>query len=566
MSDGRRVISSARMIAVCTLMSRVTGLARDMVMMQVFGAARINDAFQFAFQIPNLFRRLFAEGAMSAVFIPVFTTTLEQEGRRSAWALLARTLALLATVLIIVVILGELVVLAAWFFLPGATTVATDPTATAQPAARQLQLALTALMLPFMLTICILALLSSVLNCVGSFVPGALAPLALNIVMLVGVLVIGPLLSRDDLSVQIYGVAASVLVAGVIQLLLLVPALRANRIRIGWRFDPREPKVRRIIALMGPVLLGQGVLVIGVFLDTFVCLLLTHNVGEPVTGRFLGLSFTYPLQEGAVSVLTVAQRLYQFPLGVLAVSLAIAAFPTFSRLAAREDWTSWAEQVRASLRLTIFVGLLAGAMMWLVSEPIVRLLFEYRRFDAEDTARAARVLMLYGVGMWAFCAQHIVLRAFYSISDVRTPLRISCVLVPLNLILSIVLVWFEPIREAAFAIASSFTASISVVVGLVFLQRRTNANILNRSGAVAIVKMLLAAGAAMASVWLVRPLLFAPRPGAPGLATDLLQRAVDVGGSLTTGVLVCFAAALLLGLPEPRQVLSRWRKRGTSIT
>ena len=554
------------MIAVCTLMSRVTGLARDMVMMQVFGAARINDAFQFAFQIPNLFRRLFAEGAMSAVFIPVFTATLEKEGRQSAWALLARTLALLATVLIVAVILAELVVLAAWFFLPGATTVGADPTAAAQPAARQLQLALTALMLPFMLTVCILALLSSVLNCVGSFVPGALAPLVLNVVMLIGVLLIGPLLSRDDLSVQIYGVAASVLVAGVIQLLLLVPALRANRVRIGWRFEPREAKVRRIIGLMGPVLLGQGVLVIGVFLDTFVCLLLTHNAGEPATGGFLGLSFTYPLEEGAVSVLTVAQRLYQFPLGVLAVSLAIAAFPTFSRLAARQDWTSWAEQVRGSLRLTIFVGLLAGAMMWLVSEPIVRLLFEYRRFDAEDTARAARILMFYGVGMWAFCAQHIVLRAFYSVSDVRTPLRISCVLVPLNLILSIVLVWFEPIREAAFAIASSITASISVAVGLIILQRSTNANILNRSGAVAIVKMLLAAGAGMASVWLLRPLLFAPRPVAPGLATDLLQRAVDVGGSLATGVLVCFAAAFLLGLPEPRQVLSRWHKRRDSET
>jgi putative peptidoglycan lipid II flippase len=174
--------------------------------------------------------------------------------------------------------------------------------------------------------------------------------------------------------------------------------------------------------------------------------------------------------------------------------------------------------------------------------------------------------MLYGVGMWAFCAQHIVLRAFYSISDVRTPLRISCVLVPFNLILSIALVWFEPIREAAFAIASSITASINVVVGLVILQRSTNVNILNRSGAVAIGKMLLAAGAAMASVWLVRPLLFALQSGAPGLATDLLQRAVDVGGSLATGVLVCFAAALLLGLPEPRLVLARWRKRRDSET
>ena len=178
MPPGRSVISSAKLIALCTLISRITGLARDILLAQAFGLGWVQDAFAYAFQVPNLFRRLFGEGAMAPVFVPTFTKTLETEGRDAAWKLLARTLALMTLALSATVVVLWLVIAVVWYFLP------VDP---AQAAARELLLSLTALMLPFMLTICLVALLSAILNCVGSFGPAALAPVLLNLTMIAGI-------------------------------------------------------------------------------------------------------------------------------------------------------------------------------------------------------------------------------------------------------------------------------------------------------------------------------------------------------------------------------------------
>ncbi|MCA9269389.1 MAG: murein biosynthesis integral membrane protein MurJ, partial [Planctomycetales bacterium] len=416
------VVSAARFVAICTLASRVTGLARDMLMTQVFAITWVYDAFNYAFLIPNLFRRLFGEGALSAAFVPTFTHALEREGRESAWRMLARTLALLTVALSVVVILIEAIVLA------GALT------ATAENTARTLKL--TAIMTPFMLTICVVALFSSILNCLGSFVPAALTPLLLNIGMIVGVLWSGQI-NADDPQRRVVIVAISVIVAGVIQILVLIPALRRRGAPLGWRWEPGDPQVRRMLALMAPIAVGQGVLLLSTFLDAQLCLLLTRAAEGSAQASFLGVAFQYPLEPGALSALSVAQRLYQFPLGVLGISLAVSVLPALTRQVAREDWQSWREQSRASFRMAVFLGLLSGALMVALSEPIVRMLFEYRRFAASDTARVAPVLAWYGVGMWAFCSNHIVLRMFYSLGDVRTPLRISCALVPFNLALSV---------------------------------------------------------------------------------------------------------------------------------
>lgn len=545
MAEQRSIISSARLIGMVTLVSRITGMARDMALSRVFGAGWVPDAFAFAFQFPNLFRRLFAEGAMAAVFVPTFTRTLDEEGRDSAWQLLGRTLSLLASTLITLIVAIEIVIAAIWYFSSGDGTQGV--------ASRRLLLSLTALMLPFMLTICTLALFSSILNCVGSFVPAAVTPMILNIVMIAGIYGLGPLMSEHDPAIQIYGVAISVLVAGAAQILFLMPAMRANGVPWRWQFKPRDKTVRRMLAMMGPVVLGQGVLLLGVFLDACVCWFLSHVSGTPASANYLGFRFEYPLAEGALTVLTYAQRLSQFPIGVLAISVGIAALPTFSRLAGRNAWPEWGREVSMSLRLTIFGGLLAGCMILLLSEPIVRLLFEYGRFTPDDTQRAGRVLTFYGLGMWAFCANHIVLRAFYSISDVRTPLVINCVLMPLNLALSLALVWFESIREAAFAISGALTAATSMIVGLIILQRRLHAPIFGADLLAAVLRMLAAAVLAMAAVWWLRPLVFAP---AQAHGPPVWARAWDVFGSLGVGVAIYFLVAELLRLPEARMLLA----------
>jgi putative peptidoglycan lipid II flippase len=542
MPEHRPVVSSAKLIAGCTLTSRVTGLIRDMLLVHTFGATWVLDAFLFAFQFPNLFRRLFGEGALAAVFVPKFTHMLETEGRPSAWQLLARTLALLSAAIIVVMLVIEGIVLAIWLLKPGVD---------------QTILALTALMLPFMLTICVVALFSSILNCLGSFVPAALMPVVLNIVMIAGIVGLGPAIGGHDPQRQIFGVAISVLVAGVAQLALLRPVLRGHGVALGWSFQPRDPDVRQMLHNVLPVLFGQGVLLVSTFLDAAICAAFTHVEGRPVEATFFGFSFVYPLKEGALSAVTVAQRLYQFPLGVLGISLAVAALPTFSRLATHRDWPGWTHEVTRALRLALFAGLLTGGLMIVLAEPIVRLLFEYRKFDAEATARAARVLTFYGFGMWAFCVQHIVLRGFYSVGDVRTPVKISCVLVPINLAMSLVLIWLDGIREAAFAISTSLTSTLTVLVGMALLQRRTQTRLVGGALFWGALRMLVAAGV---SAWAAS----AVRSWWQSGLTDLVgagvgRRAIDTLGALALGCAVFLVLSWLLRLPEARLLL-RYRR------
>lgn len=540
----RSVVTSAKLIALCTLLSRITGLARDILLARAFGLAWVQDAWIYAFQFPNLFRRLFGEGAMAAAFVPTFTRTLEAEGRPAAWQLLARTLALMTVVLTIVILLIAAIIALIWFWSTGPGEVL---------AARRLLLSLTALMLPFMLTICILALLSSILNCVGSFVPAALAPVVLNLCMIAGIAWLAPALHPEDDQRQVRVIALTVVGAGILQLLLILPILRAHGVQLGWRLEFRDPGVQRMLRLLVPVLLGQGVLVFGVFLDAQVCVLLTHKAGTPDTAHVLGLAFAYPLEEGALSAVTYAQRLYQFPLGVLVISLSTAALPTFTRLATREDWPTWSRHVQQSLRLAVFEGALAGAMMIVMPDAIVRLLFERGDFTAADTERTARVLVLYGFGLWAFCAQHLVVRAFYSRHDVRTPLLISVVLLPLNVLLNLTLVWFDGLREAAFALSSGITATLAVVSSALILHRRVTARVIDGVLLLGIAKTLAAAVLAGGAVVLLRdPWQRVVDQVPPGL----LANSVETLGLLALGTVTFLVAAALLRLPEVRLILA----------
>jgi putative peptidoglycan lipid II flippase len=549
MKPGRSVVSTAKLIALCTLASRVTGLIRDILLAQVFALGWVADAFAYAFQFPNLFRRLFGEGALAPVFIPAFTRTLHNEGRPAASALLSRTFALMTVALVGVVFLVELIVAAVWLLAP------VEPSAV---DARRLLLSLTALMLPFMVSICLLALFSAILNCVGSFVPAAIAPILLNLAMIVALAWLAPRVSPGDTESaragQAYVVAGAVLVAGAAQLLIVWPVLRRHGVRPGWRFEPRDAGVQRLLRLLPPVALGQGVLAFGVFLDSQICILLTHKSGTPAAADWFGLRLRYPLDEGALAALSYAQRLYQFPLGVLAISLATAALPTFSRLAAVGDWAAWTGEVRRSVRIAIFEGIFAGTMMIVLAEPIVRLLFQRGNFTAADTHRTAYILAWYGLGLWAFCAQHMVMRAFYSLGDVRTPLRISVAVLPLNVAITLALVWRPALREAAFAIASATTAGLAVVVGLAMLQHNRAARLIDRESIWAIGRMLLAGGVA-ATVILALRLIWPGRGTAA--APGLLERSVETLGQLGLGGAVFLAAARFLDLSELEAVMPR---------
>jgi len=539
MAGGARFLGSAKLIAFCTLGSRITGLARDITLNYVYGQRWVQDAFNYGFLLPNLFRRLFGEGALAAVFIPVFTDVLETKDRSAAWLLLGRVTGLMALVLVILTIALELVLFAIWQVAPGG-------------AMRQLQIALSAVMMPFMITVCLLALFSSILNCLDHFAAPALLPVVLNLFIIFGALAVGPWIGAA-LEKQIYGVAIAVVVAGVVQLFMLMPVLRRHGVRFRLSLHTRDPELRQILRMFLPILLGQGVLLFNVFFDAQICTFLTRGPEAPATFNMFGKSVAYPLEEGALSAVNNAQRLYQFPLGVLAISLATAAFPAFSRCASRHDWDGLRGAIGQSLRVAIFEGLPSGIVLIVLAEPIVSLLFEHGRFGPEQTVRAAAVLRWYGIGMAAYCGQHILLRGFYSLKDTLTPMWISCFLVALNIVLNLTLIW--SLREQVFGLTTATTATLHLVISVWLLRRRLHGRMGGRAVAGSLLRAVAAAAAAGASAWWLLDLLRNTDLPLDGLAL----RAVHVFAPLITAGIVYLLVALTLRMPEVSWLLRRSR-------
>lgn len=527
-SQPSRFVGSARILAVCTLCSRFTGLARDMVMNYVFGQGWVQDAFNYGFIIPNLFRRLFGEGALSAVFVPVFTQVLDQKGRTAAWLLLGRVTGLMALALSVVVLLLEGGALLIGMFAHNVS---------------HLHLGLTAVMAPFMLGVCIVALFSSILNCLHHFTVPGLLPIVLNTMIIIGALVVGPMLGTA-LDEKVYGVGYCVLVASALQLAIIVPVLRRHGVHFRMSLDLKDPDVRRMLRLFVPVVLGQGVLLFNAFFDTQICTTLTQSPHGPATFSLFGSQIAYPLRGGALSAMNNAARLYQFPLGVLAISLATAAFPMFSLYASRKDFDGLRGAVAQALRLAIFVGAPSGLMLMILGKPIISLLFQHGRFDAADTQRAANILIWYGLGMTAYCCQHILLRGFYSLGDVMTPMKVSCVLVVVNLVTTLSLIWY--FKERVFGMSTALTSFLHVCVTVYLLRSRLGGRMGARKIVASAVRTVVATIAAGLCAWFAYHKLAT-------MSLDVaptLRDAIHVFGPLGLAVVAFFGVGLALRMEE----------------
>ena len=543
MAQDSRYLGSAKLIAICTLTSRITGLARDIVLNRTFGQNWVQDAFNYGFLIPNLFRRLFGEGALSAVFVPVFTDVLDKDGRPAAWTLLGRVTSLLVITLSILTIVLELAALAIWHFSPGGPM-------------RSLQIGLSAVMLPFMISICVLSLFSSILNCVGHFTIPALMPIVLNALNIVGVLFVGPRIG-EALEQQIYGVALSVLAASVLQVILIIPVMKRHGVELKLLGGFSDPHVRHMRRVFLPVVIGQGVLLLSVFLDSQICTFLTRGPDDPPSRTIFGMHVEYPLQEGALSAVNNAQRLYQFPLGVLAISLATAAFPMFSLYATRKDFAGLRHTLGQSLRVAMFEGMPCGLLLVVLAQPIISFLFEYGRFTHEDTTRAAWVLVWYAIGMPAYCCQHILLRGFYSLKDTLTPMWIGCGLVALNLTINLSLVWHPRLHEAAFGLGTAITTTIHVGISFWFLRRAMQGRIGFRSIVASALKTTIATALAGAAAWML--LGWVKESSFPTTITHsvLAIRAVRVFIPLGGAMLVYLAVARIIRMEELSLLLPR---------
>ena len=524
-----RLAKSAGLIGLATMTSRVLGLARETVLAAVFGASASMqmDAFNVAFRIPNLLRDLFAEGAMTAAFVPTFTRTLETQGREAAW----RVGNLVMNALLVVT--GVLVV-AGMIFAPGITLALADDKFTSREGALDLTIQLTRIMLPFLTTLAVAAAMMGMLNSLRRFFVPALSPSMFNVASIFSAVALVPLMPRFGLE-PIVGIAVGTLLGGLGQILVQWPSLR----REGFRFQPivsfRDPVVREILRLMAPATFGLAAVQVNVFVNTHLA-----------TGQ----------EQGAVSWLQYAFRLMYLPIGLFGVSIATASLPDISRHAATDDLRSIQGTVSRALRMMLMLNVPATIGLMVLAEPIVALIYQRRAFTAYDTASTAAALMFYAPGLLGYSAVKIASPTFYSLRDSRTPVIVSVISIAANLAINLVLVRVLGYRGLALGTASA--AILNAVVLLWLLHGRLG-GLDGRRVTTAFVKITCAsvfmgAAAYFAGAWL---------GGLPSLHGET-GKFVRVSLSIVTALIALAVSARLLRIDEftdaTARVVQRFRR------
>lgn len=442
-------------VSAMTVLSRVLGLVRDIAMARLFGLSPIMDAFTVAFRIPNLSRKLFGEGALATSFIPIFTRELQPADRTTAWVLASAVLGWLTLFLSLLVVAGEWG-LAAWIWWGSVS------------AETRILIELTALMLPYLVLICVASQIGAVLNSLGQFRWPATVPVILNLVWLIGVWWVTPWFATDEAKARAMGVC--ILVSGVLQVVVQWPALRQSGFRFHWDWQPVRPQVKEILKAMLPVVLGLSITQVNTFSDSLIAWGFSYPVGDSQATMPLWGNARYPLEAGAVSALYYGERMYQFPLGVFGVALGTAIFPLLARHAARGEMDSLRDDLSLGMRLVLVIGVPASAALVWLAHPIARCLFERGEFTAADTARTAQIIAAYGCGVWAYCGLLILQRGFYAVGDRATPLKFGLISVVLNLALNLTLIWF--IAEKGLALSTSLCAILQVAALIWAIQKR----------------------------------------------------------------------------------------------
>ncbi|MGD8629132.1 MAG: murein biosynthesis integral membrane protein MurJ [Gammaproteobacteria bacterium] len=438
------LLKNTAIVGSMTLISRALGLLRDMVLARWFGADAAMDAFFVAFKIPNFMRRLFAEGAFSQAFVPVISEYREQRSQEAVTALVNRVAGTLGGILLTLSIVGVLASpVLVTLFAPGFYY--RDP----------LQFELAAQMLrmtfPYLLFVSLVAFAAGILNTYGRFAAASFVPVWLNVVLIGAAVLVSPRLQQPE-----FALAGAVFVAGVVQVLFLLPSLK----RVGLLPRPvwgvRDPGVRRIMKLMLPGILGSSVAQINLLFDTLIA------------------SF---LVAGSVSWLYYSDRLVEFPLGVFAIALSTVILPSLSRSHANDSAEEFSYTVDWGLRLVLLIGLPSAVGLFLLARPMLATLFQYGDFGGADVTMAGMSLMAYAAGLPGFMLVKVLAPAFYSRKDPRTPVRIAIIALLTNMLLNLVFVvpmvlLDIPAPHAGLALATSIAAWVNAGLLLRTLKNR----------------------------------------------------------------------------------------------
>jgi len=518
-SEHNQVSRAAGVVGFFTLISRVLGLIRDMVLARFFGTGMAADAFFVAFRIPNLLRRLFAEGSLTIAFIPVFTEYLTKKSRREAFELARTILTLLALIVAAVALLGVL-------FSPWIVRVQAFGFGGVGDK-YDLTVLLTRITFPYIFFISLVAFFMGVLNSLRHFGAPAAAPIFLNIGIIGAAYFISPYFPEP-----IVGIALGVLIGGILQVGLQIPWVLKEGLKVFPLWNPGHPAVRRIGLLMLPAIVGSAVYQFNQFMGT---LLATF------------------LAEGSVSWLYYADRLVQFPLGIFAIAISTAALPSLSALAAKKDLSEFQDTLSYSLRLVFFITLPCAVGLIALGKPIISVLFQRGAFDIHSTLMTNKALFFYSLGLLAFSGIRVMVAAFYALQDTKTPVKVAVVAVAANLIFSLTLM--GPLKHAGLALALSLASSLQFFLLIIFLKRKINIGDL-RPVLVSASKSALSAAAMGAGIYFLHSRLLSTHPD-----VGFWGMTINLGGLILSGTVIYFLVARLIGCRELNSLRDMFQPR-----
>jgi putative peptidoglycan lipid II flippase len=430
-----QMLKSSGAMAAATMTSRVLGMVREMVYAAFMGNTWVASAFTLAFQVPNLFRRLLGEGALTAAFIPIFKQKEVEDGSEEMWRCanaVISGLVIAAGAVSVIAVVGISIIL----------------------ATRQLDhetwlmLKLLRLMFPYTLLVCLAAAFIGMANARGHFFVPALGAVVLNLIMIASVLWLAPRMGRS-LEEQIFGLGVGVVVAGLVQAFFQLPTLKREGYRYEWVRPWTDPTVHEVVRRMLPASVGVAAFQLNVLANQ---------------------CFSFWFDPTIVATFNYSVRLMELPQGLFGISLATYLLPTLSGLAAKKDYPQFRETLRHGLSHLALANLIAAAIAIALAEPIVRLLFERGRFGPDATHRVALALICLAPGLLMFSTNNILARAFYALKDVRTPMKISMVCLGLNLVFAFWLV--QRYREAGLGIANTLSSCFNSALLIYALRRK----------------------------------------------------------------------------------------------
>lgn len=434
---------STFIVSAMTMLSRVLGLVRDMVLLNVFGAGKDFDTFVVAFRIPNFFRRLFAEGAFSQAFIPVLTEYKTTKLHAEVQILISRVFGCLLMVMSLLTLISMIIApVILYVYAPGFHS---------DPAKFDLAVDMFRLTIPYLMFMSLTAFASSILNSYGSFASPAFSPVLLNVAMIAGAWWLTPYMAEP-----IMALGWAVVAAGVLQLAIQIPELWKKKLLIPPKVDFKHEGVNRILKLMLPALFGVSVTQINLLLNT------------------IWASF---MQDGSVSWLYSAERMTELPLGLIGVAIGTVILPSLSVSKAEQDQAKFRRMLDWAARVIVLVGVPASIALFMLSTPIIQALFQHGAFDARDTQMTALALQCMSGGVLAFMLIKVFAPGFYAIQDTKTPVRVGLMAVAANAILNIIFIGIFKLinwqaEHMALAIASSGSALVNAGMLYFYLHKK----------------------------------------------------------------------------------------------